>query len=185
MTGPTRKRPLPAPNLVRALFRYDGTDFYWLPRPREMFKHEWQWAQFARNRAGTKVTIKRQLNGYHGVRLNGTLLMVHRLIWCLHYGEWPKRELDHINGDKFDNRIENLRDVTKSMNMRNQKLRSDSTSGFPGVFFCKDHKAWRAIIRTQGVHKYLGTFKDREAAIAARKAAQVEYGYTANHGRAA
>ena len=185
MTGARRVIPLPTPERVRSLVRFDGADFYWLPRPVSFFVSPGQWRAWTTKWSGKKIAIKQQNNGYHGIRIDRALIMLHRLIWVLHYGDWPKGEIDHINGDKYDNRIENMRDVDKSMNMRNQKVRSDSTSGFPGVFYSNYHKAWRAIIRTREARKHLGSFKTREAAIEARRAAQVEYGFTAHHGRAA
>lgn len=184
MSGPKRKRSLPSPERVRALVRYDGKDFYWLPRPMNAFKAVNAWRGFATRYADRKVAIKRQLNGYHGVRVEGTLVLIHRLIWVLHYGEWPVGEIDHINGNKFDNRIENLRDCSKSQNMKNQKLRSDSSSGFPGVHFCKDKKSrpWAARVGVNNTWKTLGYFATKEEAIACRKREQGRFGFTERHG---
>lgn len=185
MSGPKRVLPLPTPERVKSVIRYDGQDFYWLPRPRAMFPDLASFRSFEARYAGQKCAIKKQLNGYHGIRIDRALILVHRLIWVLHYGEWPKGELDHINGDKFDNRIENLRDCTKSQNMRNQKLRRDSTSGFPGVHFCRDkkNKPWVARIGMRGTWKTLGYFATREEAIDCRKREQVKFGFSEHHGR--
>lgn len=184
MSGPKRRHPLPSAAHVRALIRYDGTDFYWNPRPVSDFRSVGAWRGWTTRCANQKIIIKQQLNGYHGIRLDGTLLMVHRVIWLLHYGDWPKGELDHLNGDRFDNRIENLRDCNKSQNMRNQKLRSDSTSGFPGVHFCKDKikRPWVARVGLNGTWKTLGYFATKDEAIECRKREQIHYGFTERHG---
>lgn len=173
---------LPTPQLVRSIIRYDGTNFYWVSQPLEMFANEKSWAAWNRLHAGQMVKVKRQTNGYNGVRIHRALIMVHRLIWVLHHGQWPKFEIDHINGDHTDNRIENLRDVPKSINMRNQKRRSDNTSGMPGVCWCAERRKWRVNIGTTARRVYVGQFARQEDAIAARKAAQAQYGFTARHG---
>jgi hypothetical protein len=186
MSGPKRVIPLPTPERVRALIRYDGTDFYWLPRPRSYFSDLASFRSFNARHADKKAAIKQQLNGYNGIRIDHALILVHRMIWVLYYGEWPKHELDHIDGDKANNAISNLRDVTKSGNMRNQNLRCDSTSGFPGVHFCKDKasRPWVARIGVGGTWKTLGYFSTKEEAIACRKREQGRFGFSDRHGRA-
>jgi hypothetical protein len=184
VSGPKRVIPLPTPERVRSLVRYDGCDFYWLPRPLKFFPDERAWKSWTSRCADKKLRIKQQSNGYHGIRIDGALILIHRAVWVLHYGEWPKGEIDHINGDKFDNRIENLRDGDKAANMRNQKLRSDSTSGFPGVHFCKAKtcRPWAARVGINGTWKTLGYFATREEAIACRRREQGRFGFTERHG---
>lgn len=186
MTGNPRRIPLPTPERVRCIVRYDGERFFWLPRPVGEFKNVVAWGIWSRRFANQPVAIKHQPNGYHGVRIDRALIMIHRLIWVLHYGAWPLGEIDHIDGDKTNNAIMNLRDVTKSGNMRNQHVRSDSTSGFPGVHFCKDKgsRPWAAKIGIRGRWKHLGYFATREEAIECRRREQVKYGFTERHGSA-
>ena len=112
-------------------------------------------------------------------------IYAHRAAWAIHHGEWPNGQIDHINGDRADNRIANLRVVTKSRNMRNAKRRSDNTSGFPGVIWAPQLGKWRAVVQANGKPKHLGVFERKSDAIAARKAAEKEHGYHENHGRAA
>lgn len=96
--------------------------------------------------------------GYRRVRLDGHLYMAHRLAWLYVYGRWPQQCIDHINGVKSDNRIANLRDVSHSENLQNQRnLRSDNSSGFPGVSPAGAGR-WQAHIKASGVHFFLGHF---------------------------
>ena len=83
----------------------------------------------------------------------------------MYYGEHPKGDIDHINGIKDDNRIENLRDVSKSVNLQNRKQApKHSSSGVLGVSWHEDCQKWRASIKIQGKKKYLGLFTSKEEA---------------------
>jgi hypothetical protein len=83
----------------------------------------------------------------------------------MHYGSWPANTIDHINGIKTDNRIENLRDVTAAVNKQNMRAaRSDSRSGLIGAIWQEDRKSWKAEIAVGGKKKMLGRFKTAEAA---------------------
>jgi len=117
-------------------------------------------------------------NGYRRVRFDGEPYQTHRIIWKLLYGEDPA-EIDHINGNRSDNRITNLRSVCHYENMRNMKKMPSNSSGVTGVFWCKDRSKWGAFIGK----KNLGRFDRFEDAVAARKQAEEEYGYHPNHGR--
>ena len=98
-------------------------------------------------------------------------------------GKWPNGEVDHINGIRDDNRWCNLRDVTKSENQRNAKIRKVNTSGFNGVDFHTKHNKWRARIYVDGRSELLGYFSNFFVACCVRKAAEQEHGYHPNHGR--
>lgn len=80
------------------------------------------------------------------VRLNDTLYLAHRLAWLIVTGEWPTAEIDHINGDRADNRWDNLREATRGQNMFNRAKLANNTSGFPGVRFRPHHGKWEARI---------------------------------------
>lgn len=107
-------------------------------------------------------------DGYKTIRLRGSQYQLHRLAWLYVNGKWPDGDIDHINGFKDDNRIANLRDVTTSTNMENQRSpRSDNTTGFLGVTTEKTTGKLRASIMVKGKRKHLGLFETPELAHAA------------------
>ena len=121
-------------------------------------------------------------HGYLCVGINYNSYRAHRLIFLMHKGYLPKT-IDHINGDRLDNRIENLRAVTASQNQHNRKLNSNNTSGYKGVYWAKQTKKWRAEIETSGERVHLGYFDNvEEAAEVLRKAREELHGDFANHG---
>lgn len=121
--------------------------------------------------------------GYISVALFGKKYRAHRIIWEMHYGPVPAgKEIDHINGKRAENQIENLRLATSGENHRNMGKRSDNTSGTTGVTFCKVLRKWKAYIKQQRKLIHLGCFTDINDAIAARKAAEVFYGFSERHG---
>lgn len=105
----------------------------------------------------------------------------HRVCWAMHYGEWPE-EIDHINGVRDDNRIENLSNVPHRKNSKNLKIYTSNTSGFCGVNFVKKISKWRSIIRVDGKTVYLGNYHTYEDAVAARIEANERYGFSPRHG---
>lgn len=108
--------------------------------------------------------------GHFSFGFRGHTWMVHRVAWFLTYGDWPKNQIDHINGDKSDNRITNLRDVPQSINMQNlQGAHKNNESGFLGVSPRGEGrtKQWRACIKIKGKSITIGTFKTKEEAHAA------------------
>ena len=116
-------------------------------------------------------------DGYIYIRIDSILYSAHRLIWMWHHNQDPdKLQIDHINGCRSDNRIENLRLCTQQKNMCNRtKLQSNNTSGITGVYWWKPSKSWKATICVNNKFIYLGYFKTIEEAAAARQAAELEY----------
>ena len=130
-----------------------------------------------------KTVYEEPHRGYGRIALLGKRYKSHRLAWALHHGEWPKDQIDHINGVRNDNRIENLRVVTQTENSRNMQIPSNNTSGVIGVSWDKFNRCWEAHIIVAGKKIRLCRTKDFEDAVAARAAAEVKYGFHPNHGR--
>lgn len=121
--------------------------------------------------------------GYRVGSVRKVLYLAHRVAWAMSTGEWPKDEIDHINGIREDNRLENLRSVTPSENRRNQGRPKDNTSGVMGVGWHSQKSKWRAFITVDRRMQHLGLFDRFEMAVAVRKEAEKLLGYHANHGR--
>lgn len=104
--------------------------------------------------------------GYKFVRLDYRLLLAHRIAWALHYGAWPECDLDHINRDKGDNRITNLRLASRPQNIANAPARN--RRGLPkGCYRLKGRPRWYSQIKINGKVRRLGTFATAEEAAAA------------------
>ena len=102
--------------------------------------------------------------GYTRIEINGKAYYAHRLAWLYVYGEMPKLHLDHINCDKSDNRICNLREATRFENLRNTGKNIKNTSGAKNVYLHKPTGKWQVRIALDGKSKHLGLFDDLELA---------------------
>lgn len=117
------------------------------------------------NKRKNQVVGYLQSNGYMCVSVEGKKHSLHRLIWMFHYGSFPSKQIDHVNGIKTDNRIENLREANSSENQQNQRQPSASnTSGFLGVTWCKKNKRWVSGIKLNRKRFHLGYFDTPEKA---------------------
>ena len=103
-------------------------------------------------------------NGYTKIDIEGKAYYAHRLAWLYMYGEMPKLHLDHINCDKSDNRICNLREATRFENLRNTGKNIKNTSGAKNVYLHKSTGKWQVKIAFDGKSKHLGLFDDFELA---------------------
>ena len=110
--------------------------------------------------------------GYRQITINGRYYLTHRLAWLYVHGVWPAEEVDHINGKRDDNRIENLRAVNRKQNGENQALQNKNQSGHRGVYWHKACGKWQASVRHHGKSYYLGLFDILEEAAAAAKQAR-------------
>lgn len=101
-------------------------------------------------------------DGYRYIGLAGGSFAAHRLAWYFVSGEWPQQHIDHINGDRHDNRAENIRLATHAENLRNSKTPRSNTSGFKGV--SPSGRRWVSKISHEGRQRHLGTFATPEEA---------------------
>ena len=109
--------------------------------------------------AGTK-----NKQGYILLSIAGRRILAHRVAWLFATGNFPVGNIDHINRDKTDNRISNLREATYSQNAQNRAKNIRNTSGFKGVTWHKGDKKWQAAITVSRKCIYLGSFDTAEAA---------------------
>ena len=122
-------------------------------------------------------------NGYLHIRINARSYRNHRIVWEMHNGEIPCGfEVDHINGVRNDNRIENLRLVSRSSNMKNRSLSSNNSSGFCGIYWSESGKCWVASIYDNG-KRYQKKSVNKNTVIEWRKSKEKELGYSSRHGK--
>lgn len=172
--------------LLRGLIRCDMETgkLFWLPRGREFFVSDSIFLAWNSRYANTEAFTAE----YKGYRLGSILykqIPAHRVIFALAHGYWPKGEVDHCNGLRNDNRIDNLREVSNAENRKNQRPRTDNSSGFIGVVWDRSRKKWSARVGLCGKTISLGRFNCLGHAISARKTANHQYGFHENHGRVA
>lgn len=110
-------------------------------------------------------------------------LLAHRLAWFIVYGSEPKLQIDHINQNKADNRIANLRDVAKEINQRNVMQTKSNTSGITGVSWNKKLEKWSAQVQVSGKNYLLGRFTDIKEAEKVVKEFRAKHGFTEQHGQ--
>jgi len=180
---------LPSQEVLGELLDYDPATgkLSWKRRSEEWFPHKGHNACLRWNKtfAGKAALDSLNSDGYR----RGTLLLrsylAHRIIWKLVHGVDPI-DIDHIDGNRQNNRIENLRSVSRAENLRNIRVRAGTVTGVIGVAFYKRVGRYTARINIGGGrYKHLGYFDTIEEASAVRKAAEAEYGFHPNHGRSA
>ena len=150
-------------------------------RLKEIFSYDKHTGLFTRLKGRKKVgTI--DYNGYLTISIDYNRYQAQRLAWLYIYGELPENQLDHIDHDRSNNAIDNLREVSASDNSKSKRLYKANKSGHHGVIWDPNNKNWRARIGVNGKTINLGSFKDKGDAIAARLAGEREYDYHENHG---
>ena len=181
------KKYIPSVELLRQILEYnpDSGVLVWKHREESSFiprdgrtpshmANAWNSANSGRI-ALASVAKNKYLRG----AINGSCFYAHRVAWAIHCGEWPEHDIDHINGIRSDNRICNLRAVSRSENLKNRMISSNNTSGTMGVSYSKHHKLWSVTIGDN----HIGWFSSKEDAVTARKEAETRLNYHENHGR--
>lgn len=150
------KNKIVTKELVQNLFEYteDGTLLWKNPTSRSV-------------KVGDKAGSMNKI-GYVIVKINGKAYKAHRIIWLYHYGHLPKNDIDHIDRNKGNNRITNLREVSKTRNLRNRGILKSNTSGIAGVCYCNHRGKWKSYIKINGIQKTIGYFNDFNSAVQAR-----------------
>lgn len=119
---------------------------------------------------------------YWMIKIDGYKHPAHRLAWLYMNGAYPQLEIDHINGDSLDNRIKNLREVSRRENSKNLKLSIANKSGVPGVYLIEERCVWRVRVYLEGGTRMQRTFKDFFEACCFRKSFDRKNGFHINHG---
>lgn len=149
---------------IQELFFYDCGKLIWRAKPAKTSPIK------VGSEAGTLMN-----DGYIRTQISKKYYAIHRLVFLLHNGILPKY-VDHIDGNKLNNNIENLREATATQNAQNRKIHKNNTSGVKGVYFSK-YKKWVAQLKIDNKVTYLGSFDDIKLAENAVKEARIK-----NHG---
>ena len=165
----------------KELIKYepDTGDLFWLPR-NDKYVHHTRVNSWNTRNANRKITTI-DSKGYLQINVLGKMYRGHRVAWFLHYGEWPNL-IDHINGVRDDNRIDNMRSVDVQKNHLNQKQSSKNTSGVTGVYFNRKRGTWCAQMKFNNHTYHLGSSKDFFEDICLRKSEERKLGFSLEHG---
>lgn len=175
------RKEMPELSLFRRLVDYDPETgiFIWKERPDDLFEGKRKLTNTWNKRfAGMPALCTLNHNGYLYGAIFGSNYSTHRMAWYFIHGVNPD-EIDHINGVRTDNRICNLRHVDRKENCKNAKRQARNTSGVSGVAWDSKNAKWQVRIG----RRHIGRFRDFEEAVSARKAAELQNGFHANHGR--
>jgi hypothetical protein len=170
------------PALLRNLLRYEPETgkLVWLARPVEMFENCMQSAESRAKAWNTRwanvEAFVSPSQGYRYGRIFRQIYPSHRVIWAMQAGFWPDVDIDHINGNRSDNRWSNLRCANRSENLRNKGLCGRNKSGVKGVSWDAKWEKWRATINVNRRQTNLGRFVELADAAAAYRASIAMHG---------
>lgn len=171
-----------AMKFLSTMVRYDSSTgkFYWLHR-QETSDQLKKWnKRYVDTEAGTLS------HGYLliGITYNGKKIKIraHRLAWYMSTGIYPTQQIDHINHNRSDNRLENLRECSNQENSKNRSRQTNNTSGITGVYWAKNAKKWGAYFKLDGKKIHLGYFSDKDEATKIAKEVRLANGFTNKHG---
>lgn len=179
---------LPSRDRLLQLLRYDSASgkLYWKPRGAEEFRSNYRSAQanadsWNSRYANNEAFVTPDGYGYLCGSIDDVKYQAHRIIWKMLHDAEPEF-IDHDDGNRANNREQNLFDVTHAINQKNQKKFVTNTSGETGVCWSERKKRWVVRMRVDGKQKQFGSFIEFADAVAARRKAAVENGYHPNHG---
>jgi len=145
---------------------FEDGKLFWKPRPRWAFNSSRSFSIFKSKFEGREALTAYTSNGYLIGEICGERHRAHRVVWAMRNGKWPDGDIDHIDGNRSNNAILNLRECTRSENLCNKRAQINNSTGFKGVRFDKRRGVYSASIGKNGLCSYLGTFQT--AAEAAR-----------------
>ncbi|ACL81357.1 putative HNH endonuclease [Sulfitobacter phage EE36phi1] len=174
-----KTKPLPSRETLLKLLQYDPKtgSLYWKERSEEFSDH----IRFNKRYAG-KPAFTCISRGYQTGTIEGVHYKAVRVIWKMVHGYDPE-VIDHIDGNKLNNRISNIRNVTQVENTKNRANYKNNTSGYPGVNWIARLQKWQVTTGGAKHRKYHGTYASLEEAISVKKQMEKDYGYHQNHGR--
>jgi hypothetical protein len=180
----TPLRPLPSLAYVQQRLSYDQKTgkFTWLPRPLEQFADEAKGRSWNTRYAG-KTAGFNHAKGYRQIAIDDMKFMEHRVAWLMVFGSLPPADIDHIDGNRSNNRIANLRAATRAENLWNAQMSRSNTSGAKGVGWDTSRGKFEAHITYRYKKHHLGRFDTFDEALEARReAAKRFYGVFARDG---
>lgn len=166
-------KPTPSAEELLSVFEYKDGCLFW--KYREGMKG-------FNNRFAGKMAGSTAPHGYIFVNFKYTFYLSHRIIWKMHHGQ-EAEFIDHIDGDRSNNRIENLRSVNATENMMNVGISSKNTSGITGISWDKRKGKWHCYIKKFGKRRSLMWSDDFFECCCARKSAEIMMGFHENHGK--
>lgn len=161
---------------------YTTGDLLWKFRDRRWFANDNAYKGWNKKYALTKAFTAATDNRYLVGNIFGLRHRAHHVIWAMCYGFWPV-EVDHIDGDRTNNSLMNLRLVDRQTNSRNASRSKANKSGVTGVHWDRRRQNWKAEITINYRNNFIGNFDNLEDAIAARKTAERNYGFHSGHGK--
>jgi hypothetical protein len=153
---------------------------YWKHRAEEHFQTYRTFRSWNGKFAGKEAFTSLNSDGYKAGCFMWKPIKAHQVVWAMTRGEWPTKEIDHINGDPADNRPENLRQVSHTENTKNRCVSNNTFTGQIGINKCSSSKNFRVRLAGQA----FGTYTNLEDAVRVRDQKLTELGFHPNHGRA-
>lgn len=171
------EKTLPTPEYLRKRLRYEPETgkLFWLDCDEMPNSWRARWV-------GKEAFTSDDGHGYRCGTIIGLPFKAHRVVWAIHFNFWPVDQIDHINGARSDNRINNLRAASNQENCCNKSMQKNNSSGITGVSMHNLTQKWSAYIKVNGKQIHLGLFKTIAEAATARSDALARHGFAKRHG---